>query len=64
MLKRRLIWLSCIAMLLYTSAVVHINGLTLAESATISTRRAAGVQEVKVFLIAVDDAGRSVEDRL
>jgi spore germination protein GerM len=46
-------------MLLHTSAVVHINGLALAESATISTRRATGVQEVKVFLIAVDDAGRS-----
>jgi spore germination protein GerM len=59
MLKRGLIWLSCIAMLLHTSAVVHINGLALAESATISTRRATGVQEVKVFLIAVDDAGRS-----
>lgn len=59
MLKRSHIWLSFIAMLLHTPAAVHINGLTLAKSVTISTGRAAEVQEVKLFLIAVDDAGRS-----
>jgi len=59
MLKRGLIGLSVIAMLLHTPAAVHIKGLTLAKSETISTGRAAGVQEVKLFLIAVDDAGRS-----
>src|SRR5688572_1717991 len=58
MLKRNLIWLSFIAILLHTPAA-HTTGFTAAKSVTISTGRAAGVQEVKLFLIAVDDAGRS-----
>lgn len=58
MLQRGRIWLSFVTILLYTLAAVHINGLTLAQSGTISTKRAAEVQEVKLFLIAVDDAGR------
>ena len=59
MLTSGLIWLSFIAMLLHTPAATHINGLTLANSVTISTGRAARGQEVKLFLIAVEDAGRS-----
>jgi len=59
MLKNRLIRLSFIAALLHPPAALHINGLTLAKDETTSTRRAAGTLEVKLFLIAVDDAGRS-----
>jgi spore germination protein GerM len=59
MLKNRLIRLSFIAALLYPLAAVHINGLTIANDETTSTARAAGTREVKLFLIAVDDSGRS-----
>jgi spore germination protein GerM len=57
-LKNGLIRLSFIAALLHPLAAVHINGLTLAKDETISYGRAAGAREVKLFLIAVDDAGR------
>jgi spore germination protein GerM len=59
MLKNRLIRLSFIAALLHPLAAVHINGLTLGKDKAISTRRTAGTRVVKLFLIAVDDAGRS-----
>ena len=58
MLKNGLIRLSFIAALLHPLAAVHINGLTLAKDETISYGRAAETREVKLFLIAVDDAGR------
>jgi spore germination protein GerM len=59
MLKNCLIRLSFIAALLHPLATFHINELTHAKDETTSTRRAAGTREVKLFLIAVDDAGRS-----
>jgi spore germination protein GerM len=59
MLKNCFIRLSFIAALLHPLAAVHINGLTLAIDETTSTGRAAGTREVKLFLIAVGDAGRS-----
>jgi spore germination protein GerM len=58
MLKNCFIRLSFIAALLHLVAAAHINGLTLAKDETISTRKSAGTREVKLFLIAVDDAGR------
>jgi spore germination protein GerM len=57
-LKNGLIRLSFIAALLHPLAAVHINGLTLADYETTSTGRAAETREVKLFLIALDDAGR------
>jgi spore germination protein GerM len=58
MLKNCFIRLSFIAALLNLVAAAHISGLTLAKDETISTRKSAGTREVKLFLIAVDDAGR------
>jgi len=59
MLKSGLLRLSFIAALLHAPAAVHINGLTLAKFETTYAGRAEGAHEVKLFLIAVDDAGRS-----
>jgi spore germination protein GerM len=59
MLKNSLIRICFIATLLQPLAAVHINGFTLAIDETTSTGRAAETREVKLFLIALDDAGRS-----
>jgi spore germination protein GerM len=59
MLKSSLIRLSFIAALLHAPAAAHINGLTLARFETAYAGRAESALEVKLFLIAVDDAGRS-----
>lgn len=58
-MKRNLIWISVIATLLHTQAVAYVSKLTLMKPLTIATGRVAGAQEVKLFLIAIDDAGRS-----
>lgn len=58
MLKSSLIRLSFIAALLHAPAAVHINGPALARFETNYNVRAKGAHEVKLFLIAVDDAGR------
>src|SRR5262245_26830347 len=59
MLKNSLIRLSFIAALFHAPAAVNINGLTLARFETTYIGRAEAALEVKLFLIAVDDAGRS-----
>jgi spore germination protein GerM len=61
MLKSSLIRLSFIAALLHAPAAVHINLLTLARFETTCAGRAEAeaATEVKLFLIAVDDAGRT-----
>ena len=59
MLKSSIIRLSFIAALLHAPAAAHINGLTLARFETTYAGRAEAALEVKLFLIAVDDAGRS-----
>ena len=58
-MKRTLIWISVIATLLHTPAVAHVLRLTLTKPLTTATGRVAGAQEVKLFLIAIDDVGRS-----
>ena len=59
MLKSSLIRLSFIAALLHEPAAVHINWPSLARCETTHTAGAEGAHEVKLFLIAVDDDGRS-----
>jgi hypothetical protein len=59
LLNRGLIRLSLIAALLHPLAAVHVHGLTLANDESAPTGRAPGPREVKLFLIAIDDAGRS-----
>jgi spore germination protein GerM len=58
MLKSNLIRLSFIAALLHAPAAAHINGDTRARFETTCAGRAEAAHEVKLFLIAVDDAGR------
>jgi spore germination protein GerM len=58
-MKRKLIWFIGIATLLHAQAVAQVDRAALTQPLTITTGRVAGVQAVKLFLIAIDDAGRS-----